>query len=88
MYDPLAVGTVIDPTLVKLQEMHVDVETRGEYTRGETTGNRRGENEKFALKGDHYEIVGYDMLTNNARVAVGSDADRFLSLFISRVKGK
>lgn len=88
MYDPLAVGTVIDPSVVKLQDMHVDVETRGEFTRGETAGNRMGANEKYVLKGDHYEIIGYDRLSKNARVAVGSDADRFLNLFISRVKGK
>jgi len=88
MYDPLAVATVIDPTLVKLVEMHVDVETKGEFTRGETTGNRMGGNEKFALNGDHYEIVGYDRLKTNARVCVGSDADRFLNLFRSRIKGK
>jgi inosine-uridine nucleoside N-ribohydrolase len=88
MYDPLAVGTVIDPTLVKLQEMHIDVETRGQFTRGETVGNRMTENEKYVLKGDHYEIVGYDVLSKNARVVVSSDSDRFLNLFISRVKGK
>ena len=41
MYDPLAVATVIDPTLVTLQNMHVDVETKGEFTRGETVANRR-----------------------------------------------
>ena len=88
MYDPLAVGTVIDPTLVKLQEMHIDVETRGQFTRGETVANRMGQNEKYVLKGDHYEIVGYDLFGKNARVVVSSDSDRFLNLFISRVKGK
>ena len=40
MYDPSAVAIAIDPTLVKTQEMHVDVETRGDFTRGETVGNR------------------------------------------------
>jgi inosine-uridine nucleoside N-ribohydrolase len=88
MYDPLAVGTVIDPTLVKLQDMHIDVETRGQFTRGETVGNRMGANEKYAPNGDHYEIVGYDVLSKNARVVISSDADRFIKLFISRVKGK
>jgi inosine-uridine nucleoside N-ribohydrolase len=88
MYDPLAVGTVIDPTLVTLKDMHVDVETKGEFTRGETTGNRMGSNEKYVLKGDHFEIIGYDLLKPNARVCVASDADRFLTLFISRIKGK
>jgi purine nucleosidase len=88
MYDPLAVGTVIDPTLVRLQDMHIDVETRGQFTRGETVGNRLDQNEKYVLKGDHFEIVGYDVLSKNARVVVSSDADRFINLFISRVKGK
>jgi inosine-uridine nucleoside N-ribohydrolase len=88
MYDPLAVGTVIDPTLVKLQDMHIDVETRGQFTRGETVGNRMGANEKYALSGDHYEIIGYDVLSKNARVVVSSDSDRFLDMFIARVKGK
>ena len=88
MYDPLAVATVIDPSLVELKEMHVDVETRGEFTRGETVANRMGGNEKNVLHGDHYEIEGYEPLSKNARVAVGSDAERFLALFIARVKGK
>lgn len=88
MYDPLAVGTAIDPTLVTLKEMHVDVETRGEFTRGETVANRMGSNENNVLHGDHYEIEGVIPLKANARVCLASDADRFLKLFISRMKGK
>jgi len=88
MYDPLAVGTVIDPTLVTLKDMHVDVETRGEFTRGETVANRMGYDENNVLHGDHYEIDGLIPLKSNARVCLGSDADRFLRLFISRLKGK
>jgi purine nucleosidase len=88
MYDPLAVGAVIDPTLVTLKDMHVDVETKGEFTRGETVANRMGSNEKNVLHGDHYEIEGVEPLLNNARVCLTSDAERFLQLFISRVKGK
>jgi inosine-uridine nucleoside N-ribohydrolase len=88
MYDPVAVGVVIDPTLVKLKDMHVDVETRGEFTRGETVANRMGSYEKNVLHGDHYEIDAIELLQNNARVALSSDAERFLQLFIGRVKGK
>lgn len=88
MYDPLAVAVVIDPTLVKWKEMHVDVETKGEFTRGETVANRMGENEKNVLHGDHYEIEGYDVLQANARVVLSSDAERFLTMFIGRVTGK
>jgi inosine-uridine nucleoside N-ribohydrolase len=88
MYDPLAVATVIDPTLVTLKDMHVDVETRGEFTRGETVANRMGSNEKNVLHGDHYEIDGVIELKPNSRVCLASDAGRFLQLFISRIKGK
>ena len=88
MYDPLAVGAVIDPTLVTLKDMHVDVETRGDFTRGETVANRMGSNENNVLHGDHYEIEGVIELKPNARVCLASDADRFLNLFFSRIRGK
>jgi inosine-uridine nucleoside N-ribohydrolase len=88
MYDPLAVGAVIDPTLVTLKDMHVDVETRGEFTRGETVANRMGSNENNVLHGDHYEIEGAIELKPNARVCLASEAERFLNLFVSRIRGK
>jgi purine nucleosidase len=88
MYDPLAVGIALDPTLGTLKEMHVDVETRGEFTRGETVANRMGSNENNVLHGDHYEIEGVVELTPNARVCTASDAERFLQMFVSRISGK
>jgi purine nucleosidase len=88
MYDPLAVAVAFDPSLVTTKNMHIDVETRGEFTRGETVPNRNLENEKNVLHGDHYEIEGYDKLSVNAKVAVASDAPRFLRMFVERVKGK
>jgi purine nucleosidase len=88
MYDPLAVGIALDPTLGTLKEMHVDVETKGEFTRGETVANRMGSNENNVLHGDHYEIEGAIDLKPNARVCLASDADRFLELFVNRIKGK
>jgi purine nucleosidase len=88
MYDPLAVATAIDPSLVTLKDMHVDVETKGEFTRGETVANRMGSDENNVLHGDHYEIDGVIELKPNARVCLASDADRFLKLFVSRIKGK
>jgi inosine-uridine nucleoside N-ribohydrolase len=88
MYDPLAVATVIDTTLVTLKDMHVDVELKGEFTRGETVANRMGSDENNVLHGDHYEIDGVIELKPNARVCLASDAGRFLQMFISRIKGK
>ena len=57
-------------------------------SRGETVANLMGSNENNVLHGDHYEIEGVIELQPNARVALASDADRFLDLFISRIKGK
>ena len=88
MYDPLAVGVVIDATLVKSPEMHVDVETRGDFTRGETVANRRGAVERNVLHGDHYVIEAVDKIAPNTKVCVDVDANRFLQLLVSRIKGK
>ena len=88
MYDPLAVGVAIDATLVKAAEMHVEVETRGEFTRGETVANRRGMVERNVLHGDRYVIEGIDKVAPNAKVCVDVESDRFLQLFVSRIKGK
>jgi len=88
MYDPSAVAIAIDPTLVKTQSMHVDVETRGEFTRGETVGNLRGFIERNVLRGDRYVIEGADKVEPNAKVCVDVDADRFLRLFVDRIRGK
>jgi inosine-uridine nucleoside N-ribohydrolase len=78
----------VDATLVKAPEMHVEVETRGEFTRGETVANRHGMVERNVLHGDHYVIEGVDRVTPNAKVCVEVDADRFLRLFVSRIQGK
>jgi inosine-uridine nucleoside N-ribohydrolase len=88
MYDPLAVGAAIDPTIITTKPMHVDVETRGEFTRGETVANRRNYFEKNVLHGDHYVIEGLEPVQPNAKVCVSSDADKFLKMFVSRIKGK
>lgn len=88
MYDPLAVGVAIDATLVKAPLMHVDVETRGDFTRGETVANRRGAVEHNVLHGDRYVIEGLEKVEPNAKVCVEVDADRFLQMFVSRLRGK
>ena len=92
MYDPLAVGVALDSTLVKAPLMHVDVETRGSFTRGETVANRRGEIERNVLRhfpdGDRYVIEGVDKVEPNAKVCTEVDAERFLQMFVTRIQGK
>jgi inosine-uridine nucleoside N-ribohydrolase len=92
MYDPLAVGVAIDSTLVKAPAMHVDVETRGEFTRGETVANRRGAVERNVLhhfpEGDRYVIEGVDTVAPNVKVCTEVNAEKFLQMFVSRIQGK
>ncbi len=88
MYDPLAMGVTLDRTLVTTQAMRVEVETRGEFTRGETVANRSNMVERNVLHGDRYIIEGVDKVTPNARVCVDVQAQRFLDLLVSRIRGK
>jgi len=88
MYDPLAVGVAIDSSLVKAPAMHVNVETKGEFTRGETVANRHGYVERNVLHGDRYIIEGLGRIEPNAKVCVEVDANRFLQLFVARIQGK
>jgi inosine-uridine nucleoside N-ribohydrolase len=88
MYDPLAVGTAIDPSITSTQAMHVDVESRGEFTRGETVANRHDTVERNVLHGDRYIIEGVDHVNPNVQVAIGVNAEQFLQLLNSRLAGK
>jgi purine nucleosidase len=72
MHDPLAVGAVIDRTLVTTQCLPVEVETQGKLTRGETVADRRNRKE----------------IERCANVCLGVQADRFIELFMTRLRGK
>jgi purine nucleosidase/pyrimidine-specific ribonucleoside hydrolase len=72
LHDPLAVGVVIDPSLVDCESMYVDVETRGNVTRGMTVADRRPI--RASLK-----------KPPNADVCLNVDAPRFLTLFLDRL---
>jgi inosine-uridine nucleoside N-ribohydrolase len=88
MHDPLAVGAAIDRGLITTQDMRVEIETRGEYTRGETVANRHNSSDRDVERDHHRAVVGIKKVTPNVHVAVGSDAPRFIELFISRIAGK
>lgn len=88
MHDPLALGVVIDPSFVDTRFMRVDVERRGELTRGQTVGNRHNAVEHNEPVGDRLKMTGIDRVEPNVHVAVGVDAERFISFFIQRLAGK
>ena len=88
MHDALAVGAVIDRSLLKTQDMRVDIETDGRFTRGETVGNRGNAVDRIVPKGDRLETIGVDTVQPNVHVAVGVDSSRFIELLVSRLSGK
>ena len=92
MFDPLAVGVALDPTLVHTEFLHVDVETRGQYTRGETVANRQGFVDKetwyHSPNGDHFVVDGIEKVTPNVKVATEVNSEKFVAMFLSRIQGK
>jgi inosine-uridine nucleoside N-ribohydrolase len=82
------VGAVIERSLITTQDMRVEVETRGEFTRGETVASRHNSSDRKVLRGERYVIDGVERVHPNVHVAVESDSKRFIELFISRLAGK
>jgi inosine-uridine nucleoside N-ribohydrolase len=72
LHDPLTVATVIDPSLVETERVAVEVETRGEATRGMTLVDRRRTH-----RGESKET--------NVEACVSVDSVRFLDLIFERV---
>jgi inosine-uridine nucleoside N-ribohydrolase len=86
LHDPLAVALAIDLAIATdLRPMHVQVETKGELTYGETVANRYLILEAIEDAGDHYRITSFPRVKPNARVPVVVDSARFRSLFLERV---
>jgi inosine-uridine nucleoside N-ribohydrolase len=88
LYDPTAMGAVIDRSLIATQFIHVDVELRGEFTRGETVANRQNALNRKVLRGNRLVFEGTEPLPPNTHVAMDIDAERFVSLLIARLAGK
>ncbi len=88
VHDALAVGAVIDPTFIQTKFLRVDVETGGDFARGETVANRTGSVEKNIPSGDHWDTVGLTKIEPNVHVAVGVDDRRFIDMLITRLSAK
>lgn len=76
VHDPLAVGAVIDPSFVRTEAHPVDVELRGELTRGQMVVDRRA---------DPTWRTGAPRST---RVVLDVDAERFLAFLIERLEAR
>jgi purine nucleosidase/pyrimidine-specific ribonucleoside hydrolase len=72
MHDPLAVGALIDSTIVHTAPLSVQVETKGEFTTGMVVADRR------PLQPDL-------KVPANVNVALEVEAVRFLEMFLNRL---
>jgi pyrimidine-specific ribonucleoside hydrolase len=66
LHDPLAMATVLDPTIVETRLLPVTIETQGQYTTGRTVV-------------DFYGVTGKKP---NVDVALKVDRDRFVQMVI------
>lgn len=86
LHDPLAVGFAIDKGFgVEMSAMHIDVETKGELTNGETVANRSLYLEIVERVDDRDRLVSFPRVEPNAEVPIVVDHARFRELFFERL---
>ena len=72
LHDPLAVAVATYPSIVETKKLMVDIEEKGEFTRGMTVVEKR----------IHYKDQGFGYEVD---VCVNVDGERFIQLFWNRV---
>jgi inosine-uridine nucleoside N-ribohydrolase len=73
LHDPLAVGALIDPSVVRTMPLAVQVETKGEFTTGMLVADRRPLRPDFKAPAD-------------VSVALEVEATRFLEMFLTHLQ--
>jgi inosine-uridine nucleoside N-ribohydrolase len=86
MHDPLTVASLIDPTILALQDYYVQIETTGELTAGQSLGYSHGPVRRSpAWDTGNPGPIPVEDFKPNCRVAVGVDADKFFRLLLPRL---
>ena len=85
LHDPLAVAACAMPRLVSCKPMHVEIETAGRLTAGQSVANTLGYVEQIESRGDHDDVVGLQQPEPNCLVALDVDTPGFLDLFSQRL---
>ena len=85
LHDPLAVGALTHPALLGCHRLHVEIETDGRITSGQSVVNVAGAVERLTDLGDHDDVAGLAAPEPNCDVALEVDAGGFLALFRERL---
>jgi inosine-uridine nucleoside N-ribohydrolase len=94
LHDPLAMAAFIDPSIVKTEKCHIEVETTGEFTAGETVGYCAGRpvRDSEPLLADLSQpATGMrvdEAAVPNANVAIDVDVAKYFELVMPRLLGK
>jgi inosine-uridine nucleoside N-ribohydrolase len=84
--DPLAVSALLDPAILKLTDYHVEIETTGALTAGESVGYRHGDVRTAApLQSSGGAVPESAAFHSNCKVGTGVDVQRFFELLIQRL---
>ena len=86
IHDALAVGIAIDPLVARVvKPIHVDIETKGEFTYGATVTNQSLSIEHSVWRGDRFVIADFAHVPANAAFPKVVDGERFLKMFMGRM---
>ena len=90
MHDPLALATLLDPTLVTFRDYYVNIEIEGELTAGESLAYSHAPVRHSAPIEGGAPLDGRvadEPLQTNARVAIDVNAEKFMGLLVGRLTG-
>ena len=86
LHDPLAVSSMIDRDILTFEDYHVEIETSGRITAGESVGWKHAPLRGSApLETGMIEDTPPAAFKANAQVATGVDSEKFFKLLISRL---
>ncbi|HXP41232.1 MAG TPA: nucleoside hydrolase [Candidatus Acidoferrales bacterium] len=86
LHDPLAVSSMIDREILTFEDYHVEIETSGAITAGESVGWKHAPLRGSApLQTGISEGTVSSAFKVNAQVATGVDSEKFFQLLISRL---
>ena len=85
MHDPLAVSALLDPSILTLEDFHVEIETQGSMTAGMSVAYKNRPVAYSAPLRSAVNAQGKQNLEHNAHVATAVKPDRFFDLLLSRI---
>jgi hypothetical protein len=80
------VGIAIDPLVARIvKPIHVDIETKGEFSYGATITNQSLAAAQFEPRDDRLVLVGFPRVPANAAYPAVVDGERFVCIFTERL---